>query len=240
MADKSFKIFVDFDGTITKVDVGENLFIEFGDKEHARHLINNWNSKEIDSVNGWRALCNGIEVVNKPAIDKYLQSIEIDVTFKNFVEYCNSNGMDLKIISDGFDYYIKAVLEKENLGHIKFSSNMLSISDNQKFIPSFPNMHEDCRCCANCKRDFVLDNSADDDYTVYIGDGQSDTCPIQYCDFIFAKDYLLKFCEINRITYFPYSNFDDVIKKLDELKSKKRLKKRFQAELKRREVFIQG
>jgi 2-hydroxy-3-keto-5-methylthiopentenyl-1-phosphate phosphatase len=73
---------------------------------------------------------------------------------------------------------------------------------------------------------------------VFIGDGNSDNDAIQYVDFIFAKDDLLKFCEVQRITYFPFKDFNDVIVRLNELVSKKRLKKRHQAELKRREAFM--
>ncbi len=107
-----------------------------------------------------------------------------------------------------------------------------------QLIPSFPYYNSDCRSSANCKRNHILENSGEDDYTVFIGDGNSDFDAIQYVDFIFAKDSLLRFCEMNRITFFPFRNFDDVIVKLDELTSRKRLKKRHQAELKRREAFM--
>jgi 2-hydroxy-3-keto-5-methylthiopentenyl-1-phosphate phosphatase len=109
-----------------------------------------------------------------------------------------------------------------------------------KIIPAFPYGDEECKMCGNCKRNHILTNSSDEDYTVYIGDGYSDKCPIQFCDFVFAKDSLLKYCEVNRITYFPFKDFNDIIRKLDELKSKKRLKKRCQADLKRKEIFRQG
>ena len=240
MNDKSFKIFVDFDGTIAKIDVGEELFLEFGNRESNKVLISNWNINGVNALSGWRALCSSVEYADKDKMIDYLMNVEIDPAFKDFVSYCETNGMPLKIISDGFDFYINTILEKENLGHLEFSSNILEFTNDNKLIPHFPNAEEDCHCCGNCKRNFVLDNSGDDDYTVYIGDGVSDRCPVQYCDFIFAKSSLLKFCEVNRITYFPYSNFNDVIKKLEELKNKKRLKKRHQAELKRKEVFIQG
>ncbi len=240
MVEKSFKIFVDFDGTITKVDVGENLFLEFGDREKNQYLIDNWNSELIDSWSGWKALCESVGVANRENMEAYLDTIEIDPSFKIFVNFCETNDLPLKIISDGFDFYIKNILDRENFSHLDFSSNILKFTKEDRLYPYFPNAQEDCKCCANCKRNFVLDNSGDNDYTVYIGDGISDRCAAQYCDFIFAKNSLLKFCEANRITYFPYSDFNDVIKRLEELMSKKRLKKRYQAELKRREVFIQG
>jgi 2-hydroxy-3-keto-5-methylthiopentenyl-1-phosphate phosphatase len=61
---------------------------------------------------------------------------------------------------------------------------------------------------------------------------------VHFCDFIFAKDDLLKYCEKERITFFPFNNFDDVIERMEMLRQKKRLKKRHQAELNRREIYI--
>ncbi len=225
MNDKSFKIFVDFDGTITKVDVGEELFLNFGNYEQNRILIDNWNVGGMNAWNGWRALCNSVEKADKNEMIEYLNKIEIDPAFRNFVSFCEEKSLPIKIISDGFDFYINTILEKENLSYLEFSSNVLEFTDNKKLIPHFPNAQEDCNCCGNCKRNYVLDNSSDEDFTVYIGDGVSDRCPIQYCDFIFAKNSLLKFCEVNRITYFPYNDFSDVKNKLEELLNKKRLKK---------------
>lgn len=238
MNHNKFKIFVDFDGTITHEDVGEKLFIEFGNAEFAKKLINDWNNDLVEPKFGWLSLCNSVEFVNETKVKKFLEQIQIDSTFKGFIHYCEENDFELKIISDGFDYYINTILAKENISEIEVSSNQLKIVDN-KFIPHFPNSASDCKCSANCKRNFVIENSSDDDFTVYIGDGVSDRCPILYCDFIFAKDSLLKYCELNRITYFPYNNFDEIIKKLDELKVKKRLKKRHQALLKRKEIYMQ-
>jgi len=141
-------------------------------------------------------------------------------------------------LSDGFDYYIERILKREKLHHIKYFSNKLDFSHSGKLIPSFPFYNSECRSSASCKRNHIIGNSSEDDYTVFIGDGNSDNDAIQYVDFIFAKYDLLKFCEINRITYFPFNNFDDVKSKLNELLSKKRLKKRHQAQLKRREAFL--
>lgn len=238
MDNRVFKVFVDFDGTITKKDVGEELFIEFGDREFSKKLIDDWNNDLVEPRNGWQVLCDSVTNADETKIKNFLSTMEVEDSFRSFVDYCKGNEFELKIISDGFDFYIRTILEKENLAEVEFSSNVLTIADKQ-LKPSFPNSAEDCKCSANCKRNYVLKHSSDDHYSVYIGDGVSDRCPIQYCDFIFAKDSLLKFCEVNRITYFPYKDFNDVIKRLDELKNKKRLKKRHQALLKRKEVYTQ-
>lgn len=239
MTNQVFKIFVDFDGTVTTKDVGEEMFMKFGDPVEALKIVDRWAKDEITSVESWQLLCETVENLDRNVYDEFLNTFEISAGFHEFIDYCNDNNIEARILSDGLDYYIERILKNNNLSHLEFYSNHLSFNGN-KLIPSFPYTDEECKLCGNCKRNHIINNSADEDYSIYIGDGYSDKCPAQYCDFIFAKDSLLKYCEVNRITYFPYKNFNDVIAKIEELKNKKRLKKRHQAELKRKEVYIQG
>lgn len=240
LLDKNFKIFVDFDGTITRTDVGEALFLEFGDAAEAKSIIERWINKEISSIQSWQELCATVNNFDEDKFFEFLSAIEIDPSFHDLIKYSNENGYDIFILSDGLDYYINKLMEREGLNHIPVFSNKLEFDNEMKLIPSFPHTDEECKQCANCKRNHILDNSDDDDFTVYIGDGYSDTCAAQYADFIFAKSSLLKFCEMNRISFFPFNSFTDVINRLESLGNKKRLKKRHQAELKRREVYLQG
>ncbi len=234
-----FNIFVDFDGTISTRDVGEALFLEFGNEAEAMQIIDLWIDRKISSFKSWELLCKTIHNFEIEHFDKFISTITIDESFYKFIDYCKEKDFSVFVVSDGFDLYIKKILERENLGHLKVFCNKLEVKDNT-IIPSFPYPDEECGICANCKRNHIIDNSGDLEFNVYIGDGLSDTCPAQFCDLIFAKKALLKFCEKNRITFSPFNNFNDVIEKLELLKSKKRLKKRFQASLKRNEVYIQG
>ncbi|MFC2135340.1 MtnX-like HAD-IB family phosphatase [Bacteroidota bacterium] len=239
MSDRVFKIFIDFDGTVTTKDVGEEIFLKFGDPVKAYEIVERWAKDEINSAQSWQMLCDTVPGINQNEFDSFLDEIELDPGFKEFIQFCDDNNFELRILSDGLDYYIERVLKNNNLEHLEYYSNKLTI-ENDKLIPSFPNTDEECSLCGNCKRNQVINFSSDEDYTIYIGDGYSDKCPAQFCDFIFAKRSLLKYCEVNRITYFPFKNLSSVIKKIDELKNKKRLKKRHQAELKRKEVYTQG
>jgi len=229
---------MDFDGTISKIDVGEALFKEFGNKELTNNIIIDLLDDKISARECWTQLCENTGSVNIKKWDKSIDNIEIEPSFHLFYEYCKKHDFDLFILSDGFDYYIEKILNREKLSQIKFFSNKLSITSKGFLVPSFPYFNEYCRSTANCKRTHIIENSSESDYTVFIGDGNSDKDPIEFVDFIFAKDDLLKYCEKQRITYFPYKDFFDVIKKLKELNSKKRLKKRHQAELKRREAYL--
>ena len=224
------------DGTITKEDVGEQMFLKFGEEKRVTEIIKKFLADEIPSRQCWEELCASVKIKGLNELDDFIETMQVEDTFHHLVDYCESNNMKLFILSDGFDYYIKKILEKYGLLHLPFYANELSISDN-RFVPSFPFEIENCAGSANCKWAHIISNSADNDFTVYVGDGYSDRHAAQFCDFIFAKSDLLKFCEINRISFYPFEDFDDVIDRLKFLKTKKRLRKRHQATLKRKEAY---
>ena len=237
---KPFKIFVDFDGTITQTDVGEAMFLKFGDPIQAEKIIESWIDYKISSAASWQQLCDTVTKFDNTLFEDFLNTIEIFPGFKDFVDFCNYHGFPIIILSDGLDYYIKRILRRENLGEIPFYSNKLTFDSNNKLIPVFPYSDEECTRCANCKRNHIIENSGNYDFTVYIGDGYSDICPAQFCDFIFAKKSLLKYCETNRISYYPFKDFNEIMIRLEELNGRKRLRKRYQADLKRRGIYQQG
>lgn len=237
--DIKFKVFIDFDGTITERDVGEALFLNFGDADRAREIVKMYLDDVITSKETWLLLCESIENFDENGFNEFLNTIEIEDDFKEFVAFLEENNIEPIILSDGLDYYIDKILKREGLEKLKVYSNKLKIT-NGKFYPQFPFTDEECNQCANCKRNHIITNSADEDVTIYIGDGWSDKCPAQYCDYIFAKDSLLKFCEKNRISYYPYGSFNEVKLRMKDLLAKKRIRKRHQAMLNRKSVYLQG
>lgn len=233
------KIFVDFDGTITKQDVGEAIFRKFGNAADTERIVADLLNGEITARKCWELLFATVTKIEKTDLNIFLNQMEVDPTFHQFHDYCLLNKIEIFVLSDGFDYYINRILNREKFDYVKIFANSLIITEENELIPSFPYFDIECQTSANCKRNHILNNSSDDDFTVYIGDGNSDKNSTQFCDFIFAKDDLLKYCEKERISYFPFSDFNDVITRLESFKLKKRLKKRHQADLKRKEAYLQ-
>ncbi len=233
-----FKIFVDFDGTITIEDVGDAVFRKFGDKPKVDEIIKALLSDRLPAKDSWIALCGSINAINKEELDQYISTFQINEGFKEFVKFCKESSHDVFVLSDGFDYYIDKIFTKEGIEGINVYSNRLTINSENKLIPSFPYFDSEFLTSANCKRNHIISNSGDDDFTFYIGDGNSDKYAAQYCDFIFAKNDLLKFCEKERITYFPFQNFFEVTERMKELTAKKRLKKRHRAVLNRKTAYM--
>jgi 2,3-diketo-5-methylthio-1-phosphopentane phosphatase len=234
------KIYIDFDGTIARQDVGEKFVYTFGDADKVKSILDDWVEKKIDSGESWHLMLSTLNGLNEKSFSDMIAQVEIDPTFKEFIGYCHENKFEVRVLSDGFDFYINRILKQNGLTDLIVLSNKGSINSDGSVDITFPYGDEECHFCANCKRNHILTTSGDDEFTVYIGDGYSDRCPVEFCDFVFAKNDLLRHCEMNRISFFPYKDFIDIRRRLGMLLSGKRLKKHRQAELKRMEVYKSG
>ena len=235
---RNLKVFVDFDGTITLEDVGEEIFRKFGCTEKTDKIIEDLLSDKISSRQCWDELCNSVEYANRKELEDFIDSLDVDPTFVSFVKFCGANEIELIVLSDGFDFYINRLFSKEDLVGLKYYSNKLNVNEDGKLSAEYPHYDSDSPTSANCKKNHIINHSSDDDFTIYIGDGNSDKDAAQYCDFIFAKNDLLKYCSVERISFYPFKDFIDVQNKIFELMNKKNLRKRHQAQLKRKAAYL--
>lgn len=234
------QVFIDFDGTISLIDTGEEIFRRFGKRPEVDIIIEQIRVKEITAREGWARLFAHAPGLELDAIYKMTEDIQIDQSFRDFTALLRQYEIPFCILSDGFENYIHCILAREGLDDIPVFSNRLIENREKEVVPVFPSSDEECTDCANCKRNHVLERSADEEFTVYIGNGSSDTCPAQFCDYVFAKDDLLRFCSREKIPCFSWTTFAEVQPVFMQLLQKKRLKKRHQATLKRNEVYKLG
>ena len=235
-------VFCDFDGTVAKKDVGRELFSHFLGSQ-AEEIAGRYRD---DLITARECLLSQAELMKDATTEEivtFVDQFEIDVHFVAFREFCDQRGIPLAILSDGLDFYVERILARNGVGDCSYLANHLefTVTGNKvRLEVTFPYTDSECQFCGNCKRDHMLTRSSDVDVIVYIGDGISDRCPVRYADIVFAKRDLIKYCQQENISYFEFSTFRDVQQRLEQLLSKKRIKKRREAEMARRDVFMQG
>lgn len=231
------RIFSDFDGTITSVDVWKEIFKKFGKLEPYFSLLIN---SKLSLKEFWfqifqnLPLNSKLEEFNRWAVD----NVEVDANFFNFINFCQEHNIPFEIVSDGFEFYVSAFLDKMGLiKKLPFVANEV-INYGGVYKPIFPFASESCMCnAASCKRNVVLSKLQDQEVLIYIGDGYSDFCLAQYADIIFAKNVFSRFCSEKKIPHYPYKSFADVQSFLKMIITKKKLKFRRQAYLARLKAF---
>jgi 2-hydroxy-3-keto-5-methylthiopentenyl-1-phosphate phosphatase len=236
------RVFCDFDGTVCVQDIGDQFFQTFaGEKaeQSAQRLLKD----EITSQMSLMELCEAIPSIRQKELMDFADQFLIDPHFTKFVRFCKEHEISLMILSDGLDTYIEHILKNAGLSHVPFFANhteFLNVNGREKLAVTFPYTDAECNLCGNCKRNHILNTTADDDIIVYVGDGYSDRCPVKYADFVFAKQQLIKHCQEQNITYFEFNHFGDVQAKMEEIIQRKRIRHRQEAAMARREAFIQG
>ena len=199
------KIYCDFDGTITKKDA-VNTFFEFHADPKWTYYENLWTEGKISSRENAVKQVALISELSKETLDEYINSIEIDEHFVDFVNFIQDKGIELIILSDGFDLFIEKTLQKHNLRNIKYFANHLKY-EKGKFSIEFPYFNPDCKVGAGmCKCNQVKENSF-----CYIGDGVSDLCIAKRASVLFATKNLATFCNKNDINYIPFFSFCNII-----------------------------
>ena len=234
----TYTVFTDFDGTITVNDIGDLIFERFAKIDVCIDSFAAYRRGEINARECWRRGFASMQPLTRQEFTQYVLSQPIDSSFKAFVEYCSRHNIPVTVLSDGFDAYIKPVMNREGLDHLPRFSNELLFNNDRTVAPAFPHTDAECQWCANCKRNHMLTNASDQQVIVYVGDGVSDRCPAQFADIIFAKDSLVSFCETHNITFHRFQTFTDVLSQFRSIVEKKTPKKRRTAELARKEIFM--
>ena len=236
------RVFSDFDGTIAVEDVGGGIFKAFvGEKAH--DIVRHYLDGTISAREYLTRECEAVESVTPSELEKFVDQFTLDPAFGAFKEFCRHRSIPVVILSDGLDFYVERLLRTHGFGDLPLFSNHLEFvrnGDTMKMVPSFPYTDAECPHCGNCKRNHLLTLAGDDDIIVYIGDGISDRCPVRYADIVFAKGKLIRHCQEQNITYHEFRNFNDIERRFELILQRKRIRKRREAEMARREVFAQG
>ena len=205
-------VLCDFDGTISVKDVTDTLLSHFG-QDGCDELEELWVNGKIGSQ---ECMSKQIALMdaNLNELNHVLSQIEIDPTFKAFIDYTEKNHIPVHIVSDGLDYAIEFILKRHGMEHLPIFANKLMHDNNRSWRLEFPYANKDCiKQSGNCKCNHVK-KQQHFNQILYVGDGTSDYCLSHNVDFVFAKDKLIHYCEKNKIEHRAINCFTDVTKAL--------------------------
>ena len=202
------RFFFDFDHTISKIDVIDDLIEHFAIDKHWRVLEQRWQSGEIGSEECLRGQFQSVRV-SREKLKAYLSEIEIDPDFHRIFVLLKNAGVRPLIASDSFNFLIETILKNNDVHGIRILANRLRIVGD-KLIPSFPYRNNACLHCANCKTSHLRNEDSLGKVLVYVGDGRSDFCASLSAHVVFAKDSLAEYLRDKRKKFVSYRNLKDV------------------------------
>ena len=208
----------DFDGTITRDDVSFLMLDAFADGDWRQPLaeyregkisVGDFNKKAFAMVKADR----------QTLLDFVKGKVEIRAGFGELLSYCHSRGFQFVIVSNGLDFYIKALLKDIGVENIEVFAAQTRFSPESvkvKYIgPEGNQLHD------NFKETYTRLFLRRGYRVVYVGNGISDLSPASQSHYIFATGELLDFCRQMNLNCTPFADFSDVVKGL-ELQTRKK------------------
>jgi 2,3-diketo-5-methylthio-1-phosphopentane phosphatase len=197
-------VFLDFDGTISTVDVGVHVLTKAAPDEW-RAIDEQFRHGVIDSreciLDEWD-LVEGDEAT--------LRAIAAEVTLDPgvglLVDALRAAGAELTVVSDGFGFYVEDAVRPFGLDVL---TNAVDFSTRRLEFP-----HEDqccpCASCGTCKQAPIKDAAHRGQSTMLVGDGASDRKAALLADVVFAKDALATWCGAFGVDFVAFETLTDV------------------------------
>lgn len=212
MTDKTAYV-VDFDGTVTAVDLSTELARHFGGMRFWE-IENEYRQRKL-GMRGWLDNMSALLPADfDRLLDFALKRAVLRPGFKEFLAYAREKGRPVSIASDGFGFYIEPILEK--FGCLEYvdmvNKNAALPREGGALRIETPHRHSTCLVCGNCKAGYVLKLKNEGWRVVFTGDGSNDRFGASWSDQIFARDRLAQYCGEHGIPFSPWEDFFEIIR----------------------------
>lgn len=207
----------DFDGTAIKRDFFWYIIEKLMSSEDAQP----WEDYKSGKISHFTALNKIFEKIhlNDDDFHKLILELPVEDCFIETVDYCNSNNIDIYIVSAGADYYINLILDFLGVKNsVKLIANESTYSKNeglQMIMPPEDSVFYSENYGVN-KESVVKFLKTKYEHIVFAGDGTPDFDAAIHADVVFARGTLLELCEKYNTRCIE---FDSYCRILDYLKN---------------------
>ena len=145
----------------------------------------------------------------KEAIVRYAQEVvRWRSGFPEFLQFCKDNGILFTVCSGGVDFFIEPLMAP----YRKWIHKIYSLpSDFSGPTIRFTHPHG-CETCGTCKAKIIAEYPKT--ISVLIGDSITDLHGAHHAKVVFARNGLQRYLDEDKISYYPFETFHDIIKTL--------------------------
>jgi 2-hydroxy-3-keto-5-methylthiopentenyl-1-phosphate phosphatase len=204
----------DFDGTITEEDASFFILDAFAQGDWRRLLVE-YKEHRI-SVGEFNTRAFAMVKADKHRLLEALQgNVKVRAGFHDLVDYCLNKGLRFVIVSNGLDFYIRAVLKDLRLGDLEVHAAQAS------FHPAGMKVRyvdPDGKMVNDGFKEAYMESFLRLGYKViYMGNGDSDVAPAKQAHRVFATGDLLAYSKENNLNCKPFKDFREVVEDLEQM-----------------------
>lgn len=203
-------ILCDFDGTVSVKDTVNRLVQEHVTSSEWLGYLNRYLRGEIGSRLVYEGVGPLMRMVPENLEDFVREHAELDPDFRAFLEWARGLGIDVKIVSDGFDATIRTLFRNHGVEDLDIFANSLAIGRDGEVTIRSPHWNPECGRCGTCKLGILREFRSLYDRIILIGDGESDRHAATEADAVLALKDLFAYCATRDIPAVRIDGFRDV------------------------------
>ncbi len=202
-------ILCDFDGTISTKDTVNRLIRSHLQDPEWRYHVKRYLIGDTGSKGVYQAVAPMMRMTQRD-LDRFVsEHAELDPHFPEFLAWATDVGIDVKIVSDGFDATIRTLFRNHALNGLEIYANTLLFDHDGSVRIETPYSNPVCGACGTCKLS-VLNRFRDSyDKIILIGDGESDRHAASQADMVLALKELFIYCARNDIPAVRMRSFKE-------------------------------
>ncbi len=210
-------VLTDFDDTAAVQNVAEMLLERFGDPSW-KQVRQRFRAGEV-TLKEYQEIAFRQIQADRAAMQAFVQeNASLRPHFGALWDYCQIQGVPLAVVSQGLDFYIKALLDKEGFPKVPvYSVNTRFTRRGITYL--YRHAHPGQKHLGNSKGLVVDQYRQQGHYVIYIGDGRSDFEAAERADLVFAHKVLAEECRRKQIPFQPFQDFGSVLAALRKFRS---------------------
>ena len=204
-------VVLDFDGTVTEKDIGDEVCGRFADPAW-REIDARWVRNELSLPEAQRLMWALVRCSRAEAVAHAQKVGRLRPGLDAFLDGVAARGGATWLASGGFDFYIEALLDGRGAHFEARFCNLARFVDGGIEV-EFPHTDLGCARCAVCKGRVCDRAKARADRVIFVGDGASDRCALGRCDALFCVrgSLLERLCQERGQPYRAFDRFDELL-----------------------------
>ena len=201
---------IDFDGTVTLEDVSYLLLDAYADPSW-RDILEEYSSGKIPVGTFNRRVFSLVKADRETMLKKVLTSDRVKIRngFGEFIDFCKSRGYKASIVSNGLEFYIRAIMESLGIDGVDIyaaENEFFPGGVKVRYVGLDGEESEEGLKEAHVRH--MKERGLD---IIYIGNGESDIYPARIADRVFATEDLLVKCREEGLLCTEFRDFFDII-----------------------------
>ncbi len=203
-------ILCDFDGTVSTKDTVNRLVRDHATSPEWRYYVKRYMLGEIGSREVYQAVAPLMRMTHSDLEAFVRDHAALDPGFPPFLEWARRRGIDVKIVSDGFDATINTLFSKHGISGLEIYANSLILHDDGRVVMASPYYDPACGTCGTCKLGLLRKFRPFYDKIILIGDGESDRHAASEADAVLALHELFVYCARQGIPAVHVNDFQEI------------------------------